>query len=92
MIVRISGEGQYEVPEDVVDDLNELDDTVEKALDAGDEATFRTALHALLDRVRDAGTVVPVDVLEPSDLVLPHADATIDDVQAALGEEGLIPG
>ncbi len=92
MIVRISGEGQYDVPEDAVDGLNELDDTVEQALEAGDEATFRTALHALLDRVRDAGTPVAADVLEPSDLVLPHAEATIDEVQAALGEEGLIPG
>ncbi len=92
MIVRISGEGQYDVPQDAVDGLNELDDAVESALGGGDEATFRTALHALLDRVRDAGTVVPVEVLEPSDLVLPHAEATIDEVQSALGEEGLIPG
>lgn len=92
MIVRISGEGQYEVPQDAVDGLNELDDTVEQAVDAHDEATFRTALAALLDRVREAGTPVAADALEPSDLVLPHSDATIDEVQAALGEEGLIPG
>lgn len=92
MIVRISGEGQYEVPTDVLEALNELDASVEKALVEEDEATFRTALAALLERVRSSGTPVPVDVLEPSDLVLPHAEATIDEVQAALGEEGLIPG
>ena len=92
MIVRISGEGQYEVPADVLEALNELDSSVEKALVDEDEATFRTALAALLERVRSSGTPVPADVLEPSDLVLPHAEATIDEVQAALGEEGLIPG
>jgi len=92
MIVRISGEGQYEVPDDIVDTLNELDTVVEKALADADEATFRTALAALLNRVRDSGVPVPSDLLEPSQLVLPHADATMDEVQAALGEEGLIPG
>jgi hypothetical protein len=92
MIVRISGEGQYDVPDDVMDNLNELDATVEKALGDEDEATFRTALSALLDQVRASGTPVAVDVLEPSDLVLPHADSTLEEVQAALGEEGLIPG
>ena len=29
MIVRISGEGQYDVPQDAVDGLNKLDDAVE---------------------------------------------------------------
>ena len=47
---------------------------------------------ALLDAVRSAGTPVPADALEPSDLVLPHSDATIDEVRETLGEEGLIPG
>lgn len=92
MIVRISGEGQYEVSDDLMDALNELDTSVETALNDGDEGTFRTALRALLDQVRAEGSPVPADVLEPSDLVLPHSEATIDEVQAALGEEGLIPG
>jgi len=92
MIVRISGEGQYDVPDDALDGLNELDASLEQALNNEDEATFRTALAALLDRVRGGGTPVAEDVLEPSDLVLPHSDATLDEVQAVLGEEGLIPG
>jgi hypothetical protein len=92
MIVRISGEGQYEVPDDAIEALNRLDGELEAALEGSDEATFRAALHALLDAVRTSGTTVPADALEPSDLVLPHSDATIDEVRAVLGEEGLIPG
>jgi hypothetical protein len=38
------------------------------------------------------GTPVGEDVLVPSDLLLPHADATLDEVRDLLGEEGLIPG
>ena len=37
MIVRISGEGQFEVPEGHVDELNRLDDDLTKAVDSGDE-------------------------------------------------------
>ena len=37
MIVRISGEGQFDVPEGHVDELNRLDDDLTKAVDSGDE-------------------------------------------------------
>ena len=59
MIVRILGEGQYDVSDDALDGLNELDAAVESAVEAGDEETFSTALAALLDGVRTAG--VPHD-------------------------------
>ena len=52
MIVRILGEGQLEVADDQLESLNELDRTVESAVEAGDEAAFTTALAALLDGVR----------------------------------------
>jgi hypothetical protein len=92
MIVRISGEGQFEVSEDQVDELNRLDDGLTKAVDAGDEAQFKTALEALLASVRTAGQELPADYIGPSDLVLPSPDATIHEVREVLGDEGLIPG
>ena len=92
MIVRISGEGQFEVSEDHVEELNRLDDDLTKAVDAGDEAQFKTALEALLTSVRSAGQELPADWLGPSDLVLPSPDATLHEVREVLGDEGLIPG
>jgi hypothetical protein len=92
MIVRISGEGQFEVSEDQVGELNRLDDDLTKAVDAGDEAQFKTALEALLASVRTAGQELPADYIGPSDLVLPSPDATIHEVREVLGDEGLIPG
>lgn len=92
MIVRILGEGQLDVPDAQVDALNALDDELQVGLDAGDEARFRTALNSLLARVKDMGDPVPDDALVPSDLVLPGPDASMDEVRALLGEEGLIPG
>jgi hypothetical protein len=92
MIVRISGEGQLDVPDGHVDELNRLDDDLTKAVDAGDEAQFKAALEALLASVRTVGAALPDDYIGPSDLVLPSPDATIHEVREVLGDEGLIPG
>ena len=59
MIVRILGEGQYDVADDALDRLNELDAAVEAAVESGDEAAFAPALAALLDGVRTVGVAAP---------------------------------
>jgi hypothetical protein len=92
MIVRILTEGQLEVPDSSIDELNALDTKVLETCQAKDEAAFRTALDTLLARVREIGTPVPLDRLVESDFVLPMADATLDEVEAMMSEEGLIPG
>ena len=92
MIVRILGEGQLQVDNAADDELNVLDAALGKAVNAGDEEAFRPALAALLDRVRSLGTPLPPDAIEPSDLILPYADAGLADVRAMLTDGGLIPG
>ncbi len=91
MIVRILAEGQWEVSEDVLEAMNALDDAVEKAVQAGDEATFASSLAALLDAVRQQGTRLEDDSLEDSDLILPPSDASLEEVRALLTDEGLVP-
>ena len=92
MIVRILGEGQYDVADDALDRLNQLDAAVEAAVEAGDEAAFTPALLALLDGVRGVGVAHAVDSLDESDLILPPADATLAEVRELLDDDGLIPG
>ncbi len=92
MIIRILTEGQYDVADHALDRLNELDATLEAAIEAGDEAAFAAALTELLDGVRTAGVAHPPDSLDESDLILPPADATIDQVREMLNDDGLIPG
>ncbi len=92
MIVRILGEGQLEVADDQLDSLNELDRAVEAAVESGDDAAFVTSLAALLDGVRRSGSSLPEDFLDDSDLILPPADATIEEVRELLAGDGLIPG
>ena len=94
MIIRILGEGQVTVDDTHADLLNGLDTGLERAVEAGDEDTFRSALADLLTRVRALGEPLPDDSLEPSDAVLPAEDSTLEDVRALLADttEGLIPG
>ena len=92
MIIRILSEGQFEVPDDAVGSLNELDQKLEAAVEASDEQALATALSSLLDQVRSAGSEVALDSLVPSDLVLPHASASLAEVRDLLSGDGLIPG
>jgi len=93
MIVRILNEGQWQLPEGALSDLNRLDDAVEEAVSTDDEAELASALHALLDEVRTKGTRVPDDELSDSELILPGADSTLDDIRELLStsDEGLVP-
>ncbi|HSK27159.1 MAG TPA: hypothetical protein VK894_09645 [Jiangellales bacterium] len=95
MIVRIMGEGQLEVDESHLDELNQLDERLTAAVEADDDPEFRTALEALLAGVRSYGRPLPDDALVDSDLVLPFPEAHITEVREMLAEtagEGLIPG
>jgi hypothetical protein len=92
MIVRILGEGQLEVPESAVDELNQLDGALESAVERSDEAAFRPALAALLARVRQVGSPTEAGDLRPSELIIPQPDATMAEVRKMLADEGLIPG
>ena len=92
MIVRILGEGQYDLSDEAVSALNDLDAQVESAVEADDEDAFRGARTSLLDGVRTAGVAHDADSLEPSDLILPMADATLAEVRDMLSGDGLIPG
>jgi hypothetical protein len=92
VIVRILGEGQYVVSDEAVSALNDLDATVEAAVEAGDEPAFREALAALLDGVRTAGVPHEAESLDASDLILPMADSSLAEVKDLLSGDGLIPG
>jgi ABC-type taurine transport system substrate-binding protein len=92
VIVRILGEGQWTVDDSHVEALNVHDAHLTAALDGGDEDGFRSALAALLAEVKESGSQLPDEELVPSDVVLPSAFATVDEVRELLSDDGLIPG
>ena len=92
MIVRISSEGQYNLPGSYIDQLNEIDNTLVEAVEAEDQAAFETLLKQMLDLVREHGEPVPVDELVESDLILPEPDLTLREAEELFVGEGLLPG
>ena len=92
MIIRILGEGQLEVDDSAVAELNALDSQLEAAADLDDEAAFAAALETLLSRVRAIGRPLEDATLEPSELILPQDGATMAEVRKLLTDDGLIPG
>jgi hypothetical protein len=87
MIVRILGDAQYDFPEEAVASLDPLDNALQAAIDADDKAAFQTALCNLLATVRSEGKPVASDSIIPSELTLPHDDATLEEVRALLASE-----
>ena len=92
MIVRISSEGQYNLPGSFIDELNEIDNALVDAVAAEDQAAFESLLKRMLDLVRDNGAPVPLDELVESDLILPEPDLTLLEAEELFVGEGLLPG
>ena len=91
MIVRISTENQYVVPDDQSDRLNDLDNAVVAAVAAEDEDAFHEAFEELLAFVRAEGAVLEAEELEESDVILPPPDTSFVEASAEFTGEGLIP-
>lgn len=91
MIVRIFGEGQFRLDDGQHTRLDDLDDAVVAAVDAGDEAAFAVRFAELLDVVRAEGDLLGDDELEGSDFMLPPADLSFAEAGVEFSGEGLIP-
>ena len=91
MIVRISGEDQFRLPDGDAQRLNELDNEAVAAVEAGDEDRFQTLWQQMLDMVQSDGNELDDDELVGSDIILPPRDITFEEAQGEFTGEGLIP-
>jgi hypothetical protein len=88
VIVRILGEGRYEVPEAELPVIEQLDAQLVDAIDRSDEAAFAGTLADLIGQVRHTGVLVPPDDVRTSSLAVPHEGSTLEEVQGLLAQEG----
>lgn len=91
MIVRISSEGQFRLPDDDAARLNQLDNEAVAAADAGDESRFHEIWQQMLDLVEKDGTPLEADELVRSDVVMPPRDTTFEEARSNFSGDGLIP-
>jgi hypothetical protein len=91
VIVRISGEGQFRLPDGDAERLNDLDNKAVSAVEQGDEAGFRELWSQMLELVASDGNALDDDELVESDVILPPRDVTFDEAKGEFTGEGLIP-
>jgi len=92
MIIRITTEGQFNLPGSFVDELNEIDNELVEAVEAADQSSYDRLLKKMLDLVREKGSQLPIDEIVESDLILPESDLTLEEAQVLFVGEGLLPG
>ena len=92
MIVRIAGEGQFRIDEACVDRLNELDAEAVTAVEKGEEEKFHEIFARMIEIVRSDGKPLGDDELTVSDVIIPPADTSLEEVRDDFTGEGLIPG
>ena len=91
MIVRISGEGQFRLPDEDASRLNELDNEAVEAAVAKDETKFNELWQQMLALVESDGEALADDDLVESDVILPPRDVTFEEACAEFTGDGLIP-
>lgn len=87
MIVRILGEGRYELPDSELPAMERLDTSLVDAIDRGDEDAFGSTLDKVLKEVRSRGNLLDPDDLRTSSFVVPHEGSTLAEVKELLEEE-----
>jgi hypothetical protein len=91
VIVRVSGEGQFRLPDEDAQKLNELDNEAVAAVEAGDEGRFQELWNQMLDLVASDGNALAEDELVESDVILPPRDTSFAEAKNDFTGEGLIP-
>jgi chromosome condensin MukBEF complex kleisin-like MukF subunit len=91
VIVRVMGEGQYDVDDEVAKGLNDLDNQAAEALEAGDQAKLAELLKRMAEAVRANGARLPDEDLSASEAVIPPDDLSLEEARRLFEDEGLIP-
>jgi hypothetical protein len=92
MIVRIQGEGQWELSGAHIDELDAIDNRIVEVVAEHNHEQFHSLLKQMLDYVRQTGRALRPEELVESDLILPPADSTMEEVEEIFSHEGLITG
>jgi hypothetical protein len=81
VIVRIATEGQFDLDDGQAQRLNELDNAVVAAVEAGNEDNFRSK-----------GQPLPDEELVESEVILPPPDLSFAEAGEQFSGDGILPG
>jgi hypothetical protein len=86
IVVRVMDEGQFELPDAARGELEVRDARLLDALEADNQTAYSAELEGLLEFVRTEGVELALDVIKPSEFVLPNSEFSMSGVRDFLAE------
>jgi len=92
MIIRILGQGQFEVKSSLFDELNVIDNRIVEYVTKGDEKEYKKGLAELIGLILREGKKVPDEELIESSVIVPPNDMTLKEARQIFSSEGIFKG
>ena len=92
MIIRIMGEGQYNVKSGLFDDLNKIDNAIVDYVQKGDEEGYKKSLAKLISTIKSKGKALDDKELVESDIIVPPSDMTLKEARDVFKGTGIFKG
>jgi hypothetical protein len=92
-IVRIMGQGQFKIKEDIVKRINEIDDTIVQILQnesKSDDQNYRAKITEIVETITSEGQKLEDKELVESDIIVPDTDISIDEAKKVFQGQGVI--
>ena len=84
MIVRILGDNQYRLDDEHGAQLDVLDEQLVAAMEADEAAPFDATLQQVVAFVHESGTLLDMDEVLPSDVIVPAPDMSLAEARELL--------
>ena len=92
MIIRIMGEGQYNVKSSQFDKLNKIDNKIVEYVQKGDEKKYKKGLADLIGMIHREGIKLDNEDLIESDVIVPPEDMTLEEARQVFRGTGIFKG
>jgi len=92
MIIRVIGQGQYQVKSSLFDDLNKIDNQIVEYVQKGNEKAYKKSLAELIGRIVKEGETLDHKEIIESDIIVPPADMTLDEARQVFKGTGIFEG
>jgi hypothetical protein len=92
MIIRILGDGQFRLDDNLLDRVNKIDNKIVSHVSQGNRKEYAEDLANLISTVKElAEPLDPVEII-PSDIIIPPSDLSFEEARQVFCREGLIKG
>ena len=88
MIIRILGEGQFRLDDNLLDRVNKIDNQIVNHVSQGNKNEYAKDLANLISTVKElAEPLDPVEIL-PSDIIIPQSDMSFEEARTGVLRRG----